>query len=156
MEFLTLDPRPLAVTTARHWVLEACRRRELDAEASDAVELVTAEMVGNAVKHGRGRIVVTVGGSPPFTALLTGDAQVSPSLLAVSVTDGGTALPAPRRAGRDDVSGRGLGLVDALADSWGVTAVVARDGTSTAAGREAGKTTWALLDVRTGRTGAEG
>ena len=62
MEFLTLERVPRAVTTARHWVVQACLRQGLDETTCDALELVTAEMVGNAVKHGEGRIDLTLEG----------------------------------------------------------------------------------------------
>ena len=143
MEFLTLEQHPRAVTTARHWVVDVCGRRGLDTSTQDAVELVTAEMVGNAVRHGRGGIVLTVDASTPFLSLLTGDTRpASAPVLAVSVTDGGPARPRPRDAADDATSGRGLALVDALSLRWGVTAV-----TSRGAGEPdgAGKTTWAVL-----------
>lgn len=144
MEFLTLEQRPRAVTSARHWVLDACRRRGLTPDARDAVELVTAEMVGNAVKHGEGRIVLTLDATPPFVAWLTGDPEaLPPSVVVVAVTDGGSARPLPRSAADDATTGRGLFLVEALALRWGVTAVVSRgEGLSHNA---SGKTTWALL-----------
>lgn len=132
MEQLRLDRAPSAVSTARHWVVQACRRRGLDAVTCDAVELVTAEMVGNAVQHGEGRIELT----------LVPDPDAVPPVLVVSVTDDGASRPRPRRAGDEETSGRGLALVDALTVGWGVS-VASRPADPFSA--PLGKTTWALV-----------
>ena len=94
---------------------------------ADAVAVV-AELVGNAIRHA----------SP-----LPGDvirvawrvrAGVSRQLLEVRVTDGGAANePCQRMVGPDAVDGRGLAIVAALADRWGVE----RDGL--------GQSVWAEL-----------
>jgi anti-sigma regulatory factor (Ser/Thr protein kinase) len=94
---------------------------------ADAVAVV-AELVGNAIRHA----------SP-----LPGDvirvawrvrAGVSRQLLEVRVTDGGAANePHQRTVGPDAVDGRGLAIVSALADRWGVE----RDGL--------GQSVWAEL-----------
>ncbi len=94
---------------------------------ADAVAVV-AELVGNAIRHA----------SP-----LPGDvirvawrvrAGVSRQLLEVRVTDGGAANePRQRTVGPDAVDGRGLAIVAALADRWGVE----RDGL--------GQSVWAEL-----------
>lgn len=71
--------------------------------------LLLSELVTNAVCHGRvppGRRVgtrLTLGGG----------------CLRIEVADANDDLPLPRTAGEDDESGRGLALVDALADGWG-------------------------------------
>lgn len=153
MEFLALEQQPLAVTTARHWALRACQRRGLDEAVGDAVELVTAEIVGNAVKHGEGLVVLTLGTSPAFISLLTGEPVVQRGpVLAVAVTDGGPTRPRPREAGDDAESGRGLALVDALSLNWGVTVVASRNGAQPGG---AGKTTWALLTATATPSGVE-
>jgi anti-sigma regulatory factor (Ser/Thr protein kinase) len=94
---------------------------------ADAVAVV-AELVGNAIRHA----------SP-----LPGDvirvawrvrAGMSRQLLEVRVTDGGAPHePRQRSVGPDAVDGRGLTIVAALADRWGVE----RDGL--------GQSVWAEL-----------
>jgi anti-sigma regulatory factor (Ser/Thr protein kinase) len=53
--------------------------------------------------------------------------------LAVEISDLSPHLPQPRLAAEDEESGRGLILVDTLADSWGVRPT------------DRGKTTWFTL-----------
>ncbi|MFE4858841.1 ATP-binding protein [Streptomyces sp. NPDC056670] len=77
------------------------------AEATDVAELLTSELVTNALVHtGQGAVVtVTVGEAG----------------LRVEVQDFVAALPTPYAPSSDDgTHGRGLVLVQALADAWGV------------------------------------
>ncbi|MEU7384430.1 MULTISPECIES: ATP-binding protein [unclassified Streptomyces] len=77
---------------------------------SHPAELIVAELATNAVTHGRvpGR---------DFRLLL----YVVGATLRIEVTDTrGDRLPRPQHAADDAESGRGLLLVDALADRWGV------------------------------------
>ncbi|MBA4861623.1 ATP-binding protein [Streptomyces sp. PSKA54] len=79
-------------------------------ELNEAVTLITAELAANAVRHGRlpGR---------DFRIRLT----VTEGTVRVEVTDArGERLPAICPAGGEVEGGRGLVLVDALADRWGV------------------------------------
>lgn len=70
--------------------------------------LVVDELVTNAVLHGRGQIRV---------ALDVGDETVR-----VEVADDSAALPIVRPASETRSHGRGLAIVDALADRWGAEA----------------------------------
>ncbi|MER7703761.1 ATP-binding protein [Kitasatospora sp. NPDC097605] len=77
-------------------------------ELADTAELLTSELVTNALQHtGQGAV---------FDAVLTGDQR-----LRIEVQDGTARLPGRRRdPDAYATSGRGLLLVEALADSWGV------------------------------------
>ncbi|MFF2349731.1 ATP-binding protein [Kitasatospora sp. NPDC058115] len=78
-------------------------------ELADTAELLTSELVTNALQHtGQGAV---------FDAVLTGDQR-----LRIEVQDGTARLPGRRRDQEVEyaTSGRGLLLVEALADSWGV------------------------------------
>ncbi|MEV6959125.1 ATP-binding protein [Streptomyces sp. NPDC051207] len=99
--------------------------------AHDAVELIVAELAANAVTHGR------VPGRDAQLRLVRLDGA---GRVRVEVSDvRGERLPCPVRGGRpDDDGGRGLALVTALAEDWGVAP---RPGAP-------GKTVWAV--VRTG------
>ncbi|MFE6525909.1 ATP-binding protein [Streptomyces sp. NPDC057794] len=93
---------------------------------SDRATQVVAELSANAVTHGRvpGR---------DFRLLL----HVVGGTLRIEVTDTrGDLHPAPRLASPDAESGRGLLVVDALADRWGVTP-----------GPPPRKTVWAEFDL---------
>ncbi|WP_251067473.1 ATP-binding protein [Streptomyces sp. ISL-36] len=75
--------------------------------ASDVAELLTSELVTNALIHTDHGAVVT--------------ATVVPDSLRVEVRDFVPGLPEPDVPFADDgTHGRGLVLVEALADSWGV------------------------------------
>ncbi len=68
-------------------------------------------MITNALMHTDGPAIVTL-------RVIT----ASDRRLRVDVEDTSSALPRRREAGEDGVSGRGLLLVDRLADVWGVEA----------------------------------
>lgn len=83
-----------------------------------------AELAGNAVRHGR------VPGRHFLVRITRGGGR-----LQVEVDDAAPALPVLTRAPDDSEGGRGLRIVDALSDAWGVTP---RDG-------GIGKTVWAVI-----------
>jgi len=89
---------------------------------------VAGELVANAVRHAE----PLPGGVVRLAwRLRTSDAGRS---VEVRVTDGGSAqLPRARAAGLEEPDGRGLAIVEALADRWGVD----RDGL--------GQSVWAEL-----------
>ena len=72
----------------------------------DSAEMLVSELVTNAFQYGRGPVDLTLA--------LTGRS------LRIAVTDEGTSLPVPREARADAQSGRGLAIVELLADSWEV------------------------------------
>lgn len=75
------------------------------------VAAVTAELVGNAVRHA----------APlPGGVIRVAWRMVGATGVEIRVSDGGsTASPQVRDAPPDSVSGRGLTIVEALADRWG-------------------------------------
>ncbi|ORT58384.1 ATP-binding protein [Streptomyces sp. CB03238] len=74
---------------------------------ADVAELLASELVTNALIHTERGAVVT--------------ATTTPATLRVEVRDFDTALPTPYSPACDDgTHGRGLVLVQALADAWGV------------------------------------
>jgi anti-sigma regulatory factor (Ser/Thr protein kinase) len=80
-------------------------------EVVDDVVLVASELIGNAVRHAR--------------SLPSGRVRVSwehdAGGFTISVTDGGgPQRPRSRKADPQDTTGRGLAIVSALADFWGV------------------------------------
>lgn len=101
----TLPCDRLAPRTARRAVSDFLRANDLADLVDDAV-LLTSELVTNAVRHASGPIHV--------------DAYVRTKRLRLEVAD--QALddnPAPRRASLDDENGRGMELVEKVANAWG-------------------------------------
>ncbi|WP_432548183.1 ATP-binding protein [Kineococcus sp. SYSU DK004] len=92
------------------------------AASLDTALLLATELAVNAVRHG----------SPPVHATVT----CCDDVLRLSVRDSDPRLPEPREAAPEDVSGRGMALVAALSERWGVER---HDGD--------GKTVW--LELRT-------
>jgi anti-sigma regulatory factor (Ser/Thr protein kinase) len=91
------------IARARRFVARTLRTWELQVEIPDLVLLVS-ELVSNALLHGAGTISV--------------DIAYEEGLLRLDVTDqGGTSLP---HLETGELGGRGLRLVDLLADAWGV------------------------------------
>ncbi|AEN13965.1 MULTISPECIES: SpoIIE family protein phosphatase [unclassified Streptomyces] len=101
---------PEALTSCRHMIRAAVRAWGAR-DRADEVELAADELVTNALMHTDGGAIVTI-------RILAGPER----RLRVDVEDRSSALPRRRDAGESGVSGRGLMLVDLLADVWGVEA----------------------------------
>ncbi|MFB6818336.1 ATP-binding protein [Streptomyces sp. NPDC056347] len=96
-----------AVSEVRGALREFLRYRWRDESASVA-ELLLSELVTNALIHTAYGAVVT--------------ASVAPAGLRVEVRDFVSGLPLPYVPDADDgTHGRGLFLVESLADSWGIS-----------------------------------
>ncbi|MCW2777509.1 MAG: putative anti-sigma regulatory factor, serine/threonine protein kinase [Frankiales bacterium] len=80
----------------------------------DEALLLVSELVTNAVRHG----------APPILVAMECDG----SGLRIHVRDGDVALPQQRQALADDEGGRGLALLEALSDAWGVEPVADEHG----------------------------
>jgi serine phosphatase RsbU (regulator of sigma subunit)/anti-sigma regulatory factor (Ser/Thr protein kinase) len=101
---------PEALTEARHMIRAAVYAWGAG-ERADEIELIADELITNALMHTEGSAIVTL-------RVLSGlDRR-----LRAEVEDSSSALPRRREAGESGVSGRGLLLVDRLADVWGVEA----------------------------------
>jgi anti-anti-sigma regulatory factor len=117
---LDLDPEPGAARSARRLLTDACADWALDDLAGSSC-IVLTEMVNNVVAHAH----------TPMTVLLSRRDE----RLSLAVRDGSPTIPhfsgpvAPTAYG-----GRGLLLIDSVADRWGC---LAADG---------GKVVWALMD----------
>jgi anti-sigma regulatory factor (Ser/Thr protein kinase) len=102
---IRIRPRAKDVGRARHW-FRSCLG-EVPADDAEAAEAVFAEVASNAVRHGRGRVTITV--------LFLGDTAHC------AVRDFGLRKPKLSPPWRPDLEhGRGMVIVTALADSWGI------------------------------------
>jgi anti-sigma regulatory factor (Ser/Thr protein kinase) len=82
-------------------------------DIADVAELLAAELLANAVQHALH--------TNSDCARVTLTARQDRWGLRVEVADPDPNPPVMRHAATDDEGGRGLALVDALADRWGVT-----------------------------------
>jgi anti-sigma regulatory factor (Ser/Thr protein kinase) len=102
---MRFQPRCQDVGRARHW-FRTCLR-QLPTVDADAAEAVFAEVAANAVRHGRGRVTVTV--------------EFLGTAVRCAIRDGGWRVPQLTTAWRPDLEdGRGMVIIEALADRWGV------------------------------------
>lgn len=120
----TLSADRPSVAAARRGVRERLRRWGYRDDVIDDMALMISELFTNAVEHTR-------------TASITCVLRAAERVLCVEVIDRGLGAqrPSPCLAGPHHLSGRGLALVAAYADEWGV--VPAEDGY--------GHTVWATL-----------
>ncbi|MFE3161759.1 ATP-binding protein [Streptomyces sp. NPDC059224] len=123
---LRLSSTPRGARLARLLAAEQLRAWRLPL---DPARQIVAELAANAATHGR-----VPGRDFDLTLYVVGDT------LRIEVTDTrGDRPPHPQPFAPDAESGRGLVLVEALADKWGVTP-----------GLSPRKTVWAEVDVRPG------
>ncbi|MER8096792.1 ATP-binding protein [Streptomyces goshikiensis] len=103
----TSFPVHRGVREARRWTAERLDSLQWTTDSPDtahSVLLTVSELVTNAHVHARSDAGL----------VLTWDGRC----LHVSVADGDPHLPAPRDPSREATSGRGLAIIDALADDW--------------------------------------
>ena len=113
-------PEPSSAAKARRFVRRSCLGWA-DSEVVDVAALLTSELVANAVVHAHSPAVVVL--------------SRSENTLRVDVIDLGDSVLVVERDRQLGDGGRGLPLVDALSDSWGVTPLVL------------GKTVWFTLQA---------
>ena len=104
---LALSAVPQSAAKARKFITEICNAAELGENICATAALLTSELVTNAIRYGGSRAVL--------------EAAAPGGVLRVSVRDDNPALPVvgPHPSPTAE-SGRGLQLVSALADDWGV------------------------------------
>ncbi len=119
---------PSSVSPARRALGADLRARGLGTTLIDDAALVLSEMLSNALKHasplpdsGRVRLGWTVEQSP----------APGKSSVTLQVSDGGgSTRPRVLAATRSATGGRGLGIVETLADDWGVNEDTSGSGTT--------------------------
>ena len=110
-----------SVPSARRFVTDAVS--DLPDDVSDSIALIATELASNSVRHAASAFEVTI--------------EQLPDRIRIEVVDDGEGEPVVMSPGPTDTSGRGLRIVKALADGWGV--IPKRDAS--------GKTVWVTLTV---------
>ena len=130
-----LSPVPEEARTARHFVRELLSCWGLG-HLSDDAEMIIAELVGNAVRHGvrMAPAAAARGASGPALRLCL-LRRLGEVMLAV--TDPSDEAPTPRPPSATGESGRGLQIVGALSYVWGWSPIEGH-----------GKAVWAVLRCR--------
>jgi anti-sigma regulatory factor (Ser/Thr protein kinase) len=118
---LALTRSPSSVGAARRFIEARAAAWSLPEPATDQLVLIGSELVTNAVLHARTELTLTL--------------ELRDGRVRISVTDRSQAPATLRHYRADAFTGRGLGVVAALSDRWGVSA--AADG----------KAVWAELAV---------
>lgn len=101
-----LPSHPTSVGAARRFVRDVLMSRRVPDDVVDTVELLTSELVANAVLHGRAGPKLVI--------------ELSDEVVRVAVHDMGPESPVRRFARPQDAFGRGVGIVEELASAWGV------------------------------------
>jgi anti-sigma regulatory factor (Ser/Thr protein kinase) len=117
---------PTSASLVRHRLSDDLARHNVAAEVAAEVVIVASELVGNAIRHAP----AARGGGLLVAWQFDADGVV------VRVTDSGEARPTARVASEHEPSGRGLRIVQALSDRWGVEPIA--DGSG-------GKCVWAHI-----------
>ncbi|MCQ4080702.1 ATP-binding protein [Streptomyces sp. RB6PN25] len=117
---LEVLPDPAEVSRARRWARSRLAGSGIGADEplAETLLLLISELVTNAVVHT---------GCPAVLRMLFPGAETSEAgpvpggagTVRVEVADSSDRPPSPRHARGDDTGGRGLELVDGLADRWG-------------------------------------
>jgi len=113
-----LEPQPESVAVARREVRAVLAEWDADRFEWEVSQLVT-ELATNVVLHARTGFDLSM--------------ELDGDRLRLEVRDASLRLPRPRRFSRESTTGRGMRLVETLAQSWGVERA------------ERGKTVWLVL-----------
>ncbi|MFF9816565.1 ATP-binding protein [Streptomyces sp. NPDC014006] len=124
---LEIRPDPAEVGRARRWARSRLAGSGIAADEplAETLILLVSELVTNAVVHT---------GHPAVLRLSLPGVAAESATVRLEVADSSECAPVPRCVGGDATGGRGLALVDGLADRWGWS----REG--------AGKRIWCELD----------
>ena len=102
---LQLPPEPASIPAARHFAVEALH--DLGSDRREEVELLVSELTTNAVLHARTPLRLTLCRRGPRVRIEVGDGDRTPPLV--------NLRPDPLHPG-----GRGMCLVNSIADDWGI------------------------------------
>jgi anti-sigma regulatory factor (Ser/Thr protein kinase) len=104
---IALPRSPSSVGTARRFIATRTAAWSFPAPAADQLVLIGSELVTNAVLHARTELTLTL--------------ELRADRVRISVQDRSRAPATLRHYRPDALTGRGLGVVAALSDRWGVS-----------------------------------
>ncbi|MFE9022130.1 ATP-binding protein [Streptomyces sp. NPDC007808] len=132
---LEIRPDPAEVGRARQWARSRLAGSGIgvDEPLAETLVLLVSELVTNAVVHT---------GCPAVLRLSLSGATQESATVRLEVADRSDRAPVPRCVDSDATGGRGLALVDGLADRWGWCT------------EGAGKRIWCELDRAAGVNGS--
>ncbi|MFE6285754.1 ATP-binding protein [Streptomyces sp. NPDC057877] len=109
---LEIRPDPAEVGRARRWARSRLTGSGIEADEplAETLILIVSELVTNAVVHT---------GCPAVLRLSLPETVAESATVRLEVADSSTRAPVPRWVDGDETGGRGLALVDGLADRWG-------------------------------------
>jgi anti-sigma regulatory factor (Ser/Thr protein kinase) len=105
---ITLPRNPSSVAAARRFIQARAGSWSFPEPASEQLVLIGSELVTNAVLHARTELTLTL--------------ELHGDRVRISVKDRSQAPATLRHYRADALTGRGLGVVAALSDSWGISA----------------------------------
>jgi anti-sigma regulatory factor (Ser/Thr protein kinase) len=105
---ITLPRNPSSVAAARRFIEVRAAAWSFPKPAGELLVLIGSELVTNAVLHARTELVLTL--------------ELRRDRVRISVRDHSQAPATLRHYRADALTGRGLGVVAALSDNWGVSA----------------------------------
>lgn len=123
-ESLVLPGQRQSVAVGRHWVVRTASDCGVTGMANQVVELLSSELLANAVLHGSDGAAIGV------------QVRHTESALRVSVSDNGDSAPVVLHNEPSAPNGRGMAIIEAMCSRWGVD-----DHT------DGGKTVWFELDL---------
>ncbi len=121
---------PSSVTSARRFI--AGSLTDVPDDAADAVALIASELASNSVRHAGSAFRIRI--------------ERLPDHIRLEVEDDSGGRPMMKSPSITDTSGRGLQIVAALADEWGVELVP----------ESTGKIVWATIALHTSSVEQEG
>ncbi|WP_315098563.1 ATP-binding protein [uncultured Cellulomonas sp.] len=105
---LVVQAERSAPRVVRHWVMRTIADAGVGGSSNQVVELLTAELVSNAVVHG------------PEAGEVRVEVRIDAESVRVGVRDTGGGRPTVGHPEPTAPSGRGLALVEALSSDWGI------------------------------------
>jgi anti-sigma regulatory factor (Ser/Thr protein kinase) len=126
MASMLVRHEPASAAFVRHELARYLIARGLSREAVDEAVLIASELLGNAVRHTPRRA----------SGMLDIGWEIDATGVMITVADASSVYPHPRTPRDDEPAGRGLTIIEALSDTWGVQPIAG------------GKRVWAHLPTR--------